>query len=216
MDPNYSQSGLLDELNRHLSGALSTLSLIQSTREETLRLTRSDSGNENIKEVLFSNKAIYALFINGKGLRASEAELRTITHEEHALYLDTTSGLLGIHLPGQEAQIQTVQAAGIDGVQDILGVMIANPHLNFGNVNIGLFLPHRVGMTPDAFRKTMAKIRYALQNGRNTGPLLLHFDRSHYTISESGHAWRISKDEGSLCFIKFLSVPKRFRQQRRT
>ena len=215
MDPNYSQSSLLDTLNGHLSSALSTLSLLQKSSEEISGISSTPSHRESIEQDLFSHAARYALFINGKGRKASEVEIRTINHEEHTLYLDTTAGLLGLHLPGQEAQIQTVQAAGIDGVQDILGVMIANPHLNFGNVNIGLFLPHRIRMTPDAFRKAMAKIRYALQNGGNSGPLLLHFDRSHYSVSESGHAWRISKDEGNLCFIRFLTVPRRFRQRRR-
>jgi hypothetical protein len=205
IDPT--QHDLLETLKGHLSGAIDTLSLIQDTHETTSTKTPG--------EVLLFEKPIYALFINGKSRKASEAEVQTINPENYALYLNVTSGLLGIHLPSQASQLQTVQQAGIDGVQDILGVMLENPHLNFGNVNIGLFLPHRVEMTPDAFRKAMAKIRYAIQNGNKEGLLLLHFDRSHFSISESGHAWRISMDVGDLCFIKFLSLPKRFRRQGR-
>ena len=132
--------------------------------------------------------------------------------KDYAIYLDVTTGILSFRTADQQARTQTVQEAGISGVEDILGVMIAKPNLNFGNTSIGLFLHHRTKMSPDAFRKAMAKIRNAIQNGDERGPLLLRFERSHYSVSESGFAWRISKDLGDLCFIKFLPLPARFRR----
>lgn len=198
---------LVVTLRKQLSAALRTLSVMESQSNFALEAKESN--------LLLLHKAIFAVYINGKGRVAHEHEVQSLNPKQYALYLNLTSGILVHHLPGGEFQIITLQEAGIEGVQDILGVMLQYPHLNFGNVNIGLFLPHRAEMTPDAFRKAMAKIRYAIQGGSKDGPLLLHFDRSHFTISDSGHAWRISIDAGDLCFIKFLSLPKRFRRQRR-
>lgn len=167
-------------------------------------------------QALTHDEAVYALFVNGKGRRATESEVQSLRPEDYTVYLDATRDMLGIHLPGSQPSCRSIQEAGINGVQDILGVMIEHPHLNIGNVNIGSFLPHRAGMTPDAFRKAMANLRYALQQGKRDGPLLLHVERSHYSISESGHAWRISNSQGDLCFVRFLLPSERFRPKRRS
>ncbi len=203
MKSDYSNLDLLEALERELSDALSTVSLMKRTREYAPEIE---------VEHLGYNKRIYALFINGRGRKASESEVRAMNPKDYVLYLDVTTGTLSFRTADQQTRTQTVQEAGISGVEDILGEMIASPNLNFGNANIGLFLPHRAKMTPDAFRKAMAKIRNAIQNGDERGPLLLRFERSHYSVSESGYAWRISKDLGDLCFIKFLPLPPRFRQ----
>ncbi|MCP4608773.1 MAG: hypothetical protein GY845_08670 [Planctomycetes bacterium] len=177
--------------------------------------TSTECASKEVSETICSKKAILALYINGKGRKVSLSEIQNINPNDFAVYLDTTSGTFAFSLPGEQPTIKTVQEAGIDGVQDILGVMLEYPRLNFGNVSIGQLLSHRKGMTPDAFRKAMAKIRYAIQNGNEKGPLLLHFDRSHFSISDSGHAWRISMQHGDLCFIKFLPVPHKFRRKDR-
>ena len=165
--------------------------------------------------ILEKQKPIFALTINDRSCKATKMEIQKLDLHDFAVYLDVTSGNFSISLPGTYTKTQTVEEAGIDGVQDILGILLEHPHLNFGNVNIGLFLPHRAGMTPDAFRKAMAKIRRALNIRSANISLLLHFDRSHYSISETGHAWRISMEYGSLAFVKFLSNPRKFRGNRR-
>lgn len=206
MSSKQAKPDLLEALENQLSDALRTVSLIKSAWQGRHGINR---------QVMTSNQRIYAVFINGKGRKASESEVLAINPKDHALFLDLTRGTLGFCGSRQQLQLQTTKDAGVDGVEDILGVMMENPHLNFGNVNIGLFLPHRAAMTPDAFRKAIARIRYAIQGGDKNGPLLRHFDRSHFTISGSGHAWRISMNKGSLCVIKFLSLAGRFRRQRR-
>jgi hypothetical protein len=203
MKSDYSNLDLLEALERKLSDALRVVALMKRTRE---------CPPETEVEPLVYNDRIYALFVNGKGRKASETEVRAMNPKDYALYLDVTTGTLSFHAADQQTRTQTVQEARISGVEDILGEMIARPNLNFGNTNIGWFLPHRTKMTPDAFRKAMAKIRNAIQNGDERGPLLLRFERSHYSVSESGYAWRISKDLGDLCFIKFLPLPPRFRR----
>ena len=203
MKSDYSNLDWLDALERELSGALRTVSLMKKTR-----VWFPETG----AEPLVCNERMYALFINGKGRKASKSEVRAMNAKDCAIYLDVTTGTLSFRTADQQTRAQTIQESGISGVEDILGEMIANPNLNFGNANIGWFLPHRAKMTPDAFRKAMARIRNAIQDGDQRGPLLLHFERSHYSVSESGHAWRISKDVGDLCFIKFLPPPPRFRR----
>jgi hypothetical protein len=164
---------------------------------------------------LANDEPVYVVFVNGKGHPARESEVQSINLADYAVCLDVTRDMLGIHLPGAQPSLRSVRDAGIDGVQDILGVMIEHPRLNFGNVNIGLYLPHRAGMTPDAFRKATAKVRYGLQGDSRNGPLLFHFENSHYSISASGHAWRISSSEGDLCLVRFLLPAERFRPKRR-
>jgi len=158
---------------------------------------------------------VYLLSINGKRRKATESEIRSIDGKHFAVYLDVTTGVLASHLPGKEAKVVTIEKAGLSGVEDILGVLLEYPHLNFGNVNISLYLPPRAGMTPDAFRKAMARIRNGVQGGDEDGPLLLRINRSHFCISDSGFAWRMSKEAGDLCVIRFLLQPERFRRKRR-
>ena len=173
--------------------------------------SHGDHTQPEARKQLSSKTPIFSCFTNGKSRLISAGDIELIKPEDYSLLLNAASGVIGVNLPRQEPRIQTVQEAGIDGVQDILGVMMEYPHLNFGNVSVGAFLRHRQDMTPDAFRKAIAKIRYAVQNGSDNGPLLLHFDRSHYTVSDSGHAWRISMEQGDLCFIRFLHPSERFR-----
>lgn len=160
-------------------------------------------------------KPVYSLSLNGRRGKATESEVRSMNPKDFAVYLDVTTGVLASRLPGEESRIETIEKAGLSGVEDILGVLLENPHLNFGNVNISVFLPHRAGMTPDAFRKAMARIRNAIQGGDEDGPLLRRINRSHFSISDSGFAWRMSMDAGDLCFIRFLLPPERFRRKRR-
>lgn len=197
---------MLDVLEEQLNEALRTVSLLRSA---------TAGGQEAALQALAHDEAVYALFVNGKSHLARESAVQSIKPADFAVYLDTTRDILGIHLPGNQPSLRSIQEAGIDGVQDLLGAMIERPHLNFGNVNVGLFLPHRAGMTPDAFRKAMANVRHALQQGNRNGPLLLHVERSHYSISESGHAWRISSSAGDLCLVRFLLPSERFRPKRR-
>jgi hypothetical protein len=158
---------------------------------------------------------VYSLSINGRRRKATEFEVRSINPKDFAVYLDVTTKILASRLHGEKSRIETTETAGVSGVEDILGVLLENPHLNFGNVNIGVFLPHRAGMTPDAFRKAMARIRNALQGVDENGPVLLRMNRSHFSISDSGFAWRMSMGAGDLCFIRFLLQPERFRRKRR-
>jgi len=158
---------------------------------------------------------LYSLSINGRRRKATESEIRSIDPKDFAVHLDVTTGVLALRLRGEESRIETIEKAGLSGVEDILGVLLENPHLNFGNVNIRLFAPHRAGMTPDAFRKAMSKIRNAIQGGDEDGPFLLRINRSHFSISDSGFAWRMSMEAGDLCFIRFLLQSERFRRKRR-
>jgi len=119
---------------------------------------------------------VYALSINGKRRKATESEIRSIDRKDFAVYLDVTTGVLASCLHRKEEKVKTIEKAGVSGVEDILGVLLEYPHLNFGNVNISLYLPPRAGMTPDAFRKAMARIRNAVQGGDKDGPLLLRIN----------------------------------------
>jgi hypothetical protein len=208
----------LEALRQALPGLEKLVEACRNPRPEAADIVTAGTNctQPEVQERLAPKTAIFAHFINGKGRSASPADIELIKPDDYSLYLNVASGMIGLNLPGKELQIQTVQEAGIDGVQDIFGAMIEYPHLNFGNVSIGWILPHRQGMTPDAFRKAMAKIRYAVQNGNGNGPLLLHFDRSHYSVTDSGHAWRISMEHGDLCFIRFLLPSERFRLKGRS
>lgn len=207
MKSGAGQPDLLEALEEQLSDALRTVALLK-------KMGRGERGPDE-GNALLTRKRVFLMAVNGKAKRASECDIRRINPAHYALYLDLVSRQLGCHLFGEKLRLQSVQEAGVAGVADILSVMMEHPLLNFGNANIGYYLRHRKGMTPDAFRKAMAKIRRALQHGARDGPFLLHFGRSDFSVSESGHAWRISKEKGDLCVVRFFRWPRRFRRKRR-
>jgi len=217
-DPDPKALGLiLDALSQalpSLEGLVEACHNLWSEAGKTIQ-GKGDRGQSHIPGQISCETPILVNFTNGKSRLISVEDMERIKPEDYSLFLNAASGMIGINLPSQEPQIQTVREAGIDSVQDILGAMIEYPRINFGNVSVGALLPHRQSMTPDAFRKAMAKIRYAVQKGDEKGPFLRHFDRSHFSVSDSGHAWRISMQKGNICFIRFLHPSERFRLMRR-
>jgi hypothetical protein len=207
MFPGSTSVELLAMLEAQLRDSLETVARLKD-------LTAGPGASKEVGVPLLGRR-IFAVVVNGQPRPATEAEARELRPEDYALYLDLTRGDLGCRLPGERPWLRPVREVGLDGVADLLAVMMEHPLLNFGNVNTAEFLPRRRGMTSDAFRKAMGRIRRALQRGARNGPLLLHLDRSHYTVSESGHAWRISKQEGDLCVVRFLGRPPGFRRQGR-
>ena len=146
----------------------------------------------------------YVMTLNGKPFEVSEEKVRSLNLLDYVLFLNAVSGEVACALWPDDKKIKSTRDAGLGGVQDILAVMMAHPLLFFGHKNIGDYLPSRRGMTPNAFRKAMARLRYALQGGSQEGPLLLHVNRCDFSVGETGHAWRISKEAGDICVVGFL------------
>ena len=188
------QADVLDRVEALLGEALS---LIGAAR----RSTGTDL-SDRAEDRQAGGQVRYVMAVNGDAEEVDEAKVRSVDPLQYALFLDVTSGRVGC---GRSRQgIRSLEETKIAGVQDILAVMIQNPLHFFGHRNVGEYLPHRADMTPNAFRKAMARLRYALQGGSQEGPLLLHFNRCDFSVSETGHAWRISKEAGDICVVTFL------------
>ena len=187
--------------------------------KETQNIVSSLKGAEvkvpTLEPVLVSQKCLFTLTINGKSCKATEAEIQKLNPLDYAVYLNTATGKLSISSDVKKTAVQNIEKTGIEGVQDILGIMLQYPHLNFGNINIAHFLPHRANMTPDAFRKAMSKIRNFFEKIAPDRSFLQRFDRAHYRVTETGFAWRISMQYGELCCVNFLPVPGGFRHRGR-
>ena len=202
MTADFKHFDLIQRLEAHIQETQSIVSFLKGMEVKI----------PTFESILESKKYIFALTINGKSRKATEAEIEKLNPHDFAIYLNTATEELSISSPVRKPTTQSAKEADIDGVQDILGVMLQYPHLNIGNINIAHFLPHRSNMTPDAFRKAVAKIRYALKRRAPDRSLLLRSDRSHYCVTETGYAWRISMEYGDLCCVNFLPVPGRFRR----